>query len=275
MTLYQTIKKAIAPVLLSGALLITSNIYQSVYAETISAPPTEVIFAADEEVPLQEVPAAEKIRVMTGNARLNIRSGPGIDFAIVGKYPNETIVLATEKQGDWIRTDRGWIHTQFTQKIAEAPASYTETQTTAVIPQVPLNLTITQPSGMTLEQINALIADSGFAANGKDILDCEREYSINAFFTIAIARLESANGHYPSAKAKNNMFGMMGKSGLRVYGSVTENIHAFSRNMRNNYFNQGRQTILSVGTKYCPPTSQSWASKVTAIMNRDLNKVTR
>ena len=48
---------------------------------------------------------------------LNIREKPDISSAVVGAYPNGTIVTILETQDDWGKTDQGWIHMDYVTTV--------------------------------------------------------------------------------------------------------------------------------------------------------------
>ena len=48
---------------------------------------------------------------------LNIREKPDMSSAVVGAYPNGTIVTILETQDDWGKTDQGWIHMDYVTTV--------------------------------------------------------------------------------------------------------------------------------------------------------------
>jgi hypothetical protein len=73
-----------------------------------------------------------------------------------------------------------------------------------------------------------------------------------AKITIAISRWETGNYTSSAFKNKNNVGGMMCDTGLINYNSLDEGIHAFVKNLKNNYFDIGLDTIDKIQPKYCP-----------------------
>jgi hypothetical protein len=73
-----------------------------------------------------------------------------------------------------------------------------------------------------------------------------------AKITIAISRWETGNYTSSAFKNKNNVGGMMCDIGLINYNSLDEGIHAFVKNLKNNYFDIGLDTIDKIQPKYCP-----------------------
>ena len=93
--------------------------------------------------------------------------------------------------------------------------------------------------------------------------------------TIAISRWETGNYTSSAFKNKNNVGGMMCDTGLINYNSLDEGIHAFVKNLKNNYFDIGLDTIDKIKPKYCPDNAkndpnglnQYWLNGVKEIYN--------
>lgn len=83
-------------------------------------------------------------------------------------------------------------------------------------------------------------------------INAGKKYNIDPNLLTAIAKHETGNGTSRAANEKNNIAGMMGKNGLRSYGSVEESIFDMARNLRQNYLDQGKDTIAKIGAKYAP-----------------------
>lgn len=90
---------------------------------------------------------------------------------------------------------------------------------------------------------------SGMASH---FIDAGKKYDIHPGLLSAIAIHETGNGSSKAVNEKNNVAGMMGKNGLRSYASVEDSIFDMARNLRQNYLNQGKDTIVKIGAKYAP-----------------------
>jgi flagellum-specific peptidoglycan hydrolase FlgJ len=90
---------------------------------------------------------------------------------------------------------------------------------------------------------------SGTAAH---FIDAGKKYDIHPGLLSAIAIHETGNGSSKAVNEKNNVAGMMGNNGLRSYASVEDSIFDMARNLRQNYLNQGKDTIVKIGAKYAP-----------------------
>lgn len=69
---------------------------------------------------------------------------------------------------------------------------------------------------------------------------------------VAIAKWETGNYTSNAFKNKNNVGGMMCSGELIKYNSLDEGINAFVKNLKNNYFDIGLDTIDKIQPKYCP-----------------------
>lgn len=83
-------------------------------------------------------------------------------------------------------------------------------------------------------------------------INAGKQYDIDPGLLSAIAIHETGNGSSRAINEKNNVAGMMGKNGLRSYASVEDSIFDMARNLRENYLNQGKDTIEKIGAKYAP-----------------------
>ncbi|MGM0898363.1 MAG: glucosaminidase domain-containing protein [Bacillota bacterium] len=83
-------------------------------------------------------------------------------------------------------------------------------------------------------------------------IEAGKKYDIDPKLLSAIAVHETGNGSSRAANEKNNIAGMMGKNGLRSYETVADSIYDMARNLRQNYLNQGKESIAQIGAKYAP-----------------------
>lgn len=91
-------------------------------------------------------------------------------------------------------------------------------------------------------------------------------YDVDYDMLYAIARLETGNFTSNLFVNSNNPGGMRGSDWLS-FDSKQEGIMEMARLLRYNYINKGLTTVEQIATKYCPPTSSDWASKVRQLMN--------
>ena len=58
------------------------------------------------------------VRYEVTASSLNVRGGPGTNFAILGSYEKGAVVTEEGLSGDWVRTsDDGWVHKSFLKRI--------------------------------------------------------------------------------------------------------------------------------------------------------------
>lgn len=135
------------------------------------------------------------------------------------------------------------------------------------------------PSGLTAEQIKRIVKGTALAEAKLEqaILDIEREYGINAFFTIAVMRLESGNGKSRLARLKNNLFGLNAIAGdafdkALSFDTKQDSIRKFGELISANYVDKGLTTVEKIAGKYCP-ANEEWPTLVDRIMQGDYRKV--
>lgn len=137
------------------------------------------------------------------------------------------------------------------------------------------SLALVGRSNISAQQFDALLSKTNLAGIGSSLVAVEQQYSINGLFTLAVARLESANGSSRIARDKNNLFGMNAVDGNAYnaayhYASKHDSIMDFGSRMRKNYINKGYTTLASINKKYS--SSNEWQHKVHSIMSSDLRR---
>lgn len=91
-----------------------------------------------------------------------------------------------------------------------------------------------------------------------------KENGIDPVLMEAIMRHESGHGKSHAARNKNNLAGIMGRKGQRVYNSKQECVIDLGRLLAR-YKARGRVTTTQIGKIYCKPTG-AWPSQVNAHM---------
>jgi beta-N-acetylglucosaminidase len=133
-------------------------------------------------------------------------------------------------------------------------------------------------SGLTEDHISTIFKGTALEDQGLEevILEIEKTYSINAYFTIAVMKLESGNGESRLAKTKNNLFGLNAIDGNMdeafSFKTKGESIRKFGQLISKNYVGKGYTTIEKISKKYCPSNSE-WPSLVASIMRSDYKKL--
>lgn len=209
---------------------------------------------------------------------LNVRNTPSLKGDIIGKYYTNDVVKVVDKQGDWYKTEDGYIFAAYLVSsgkpnvIARVPLSRGGD---SPIPKSELNfsLDVINKSNITLEQLSSLTNNTGLKGIENAIIEVEDKYEINAFFTLAVARLESANGNARLARDKNNLFGINAVDSdpyrkAFSYDTKSDCVQAFGNIVKNNYVNKGLDTPGKINPIYCP-TNDTWSSQVITIMKEE------
>ena len=138
---------------------------------------------------------------------------------------------------------------------------------------IPVNFVVEEPK----EEICNLDSTScKIVENAKKIGLNEEQILIS----IAISKWETGNYTSSAFKNKNNVGGMMCSSGLISYNSLDDGINAFLKNLKNNYFDIGLDTLEKIQPKYCPigaandpnGLNQYWLNGTNQMLNQMKNK---
>lgn len=110
---------------------------------------------------------------------------------------------------------------------------------------IPVNIVVEEPE----EEICI------FDSTSCKIVENAKKIGLNeeqTLISIAISKWETGNYTSSAFKNKNNVGGMMCSSGLISYDSLEDGINAFLKNLKNNYFDIGLDTLEKIQPKYCP-----------------------
>jgi hypothetical protein len=81
----------------------------------------------------------------------------------------------------------------------------------------------------------------------------------------AISIVESSGGLY--TYRPYNAWGWGGQGGAFTFSSWEESIWVVTKGIKEGYWDYGARTPYQMARSYCPPTWQSWAGKVTYVLN--------
>jgi len=139
--------------------------------------------------------------------------------------------------------------------------------------------TVKSNSGLTEEHIAKIIKDTALEGEGLEeaILEVEKMYGINSYFTIAVMKLESGHGKSRIAKTKNNLFGLNAIDSdpynqALSFETKGESVKKFGHIISEFYIDKGLTSIEKVAVKYCGANS-NWTALVKSIMNSDYKKI--
>lgn len=216
---------------------------------------------------------------------LNVRENSNVISKILSVVKNGDIleVLQTT-DNNWLELKSGgYVNSKYTELIS--------TYVTATkVSQLPLNnmkatapskptSTVKSDSRLTEENIVKIFEGTSLADHEleKTILEIEKDYGINAYFTIAVMKLESGHGKSKLAKEKNNLFGLNAIDGdafNKAFSFKTkgESVQKFGQLISENYVDKGYTSVEKVASKYCK-ANPKWSTLVMKIMKNDYKKL--
>lgn len=214
--------------------------------------------------------------------KLNIRKEPSIESEIIGTLTKDTKIGVIEIKDSWAETEMGFINIDYISEKKEYERriySYRISRgSKLIVPLTSVQSPVNQNSNLTLDEVKIILKDSKLEHLSEFFIETEEKYSINAFFIIAVAKLESANGTSKIAIAKNNLFGIGAYDSnpmkyAKIFESKRDSIHYFGNLIKNNYIMNGYITLKDINKKYS--TSSSWADKVFNVIKYDVRKIKR
>lgn len=142
---------------------------------------------------------------------------------------------------------------------------------------------------MRVDNLNNFLSQNNagvLIGQGQTIIDACNTYEIDLDLFLAIIIQESGWGRSSPSINQNNISGTMGSNGLwnfangittadgSYYQGVEGSILYTARNLRENYYNEGRTTAETIQPKYCPigasndpyGTNSKWLANTTSIM---------
>jgi hypothetical protein len=216
---------------------------------------------------------------------LNVRSAASASSKII-KVTNKGDLLNALKppSNGWMAIEGGgYVNIKYIKLISGSikPIAKVTILSKKPIAEVPLkpSFTIKSDSGLLEADIKEIFKGTSLAGFGleKAILNIEEEYGINAYFTIAVMKLESGNGKSKIAKEKNNLFGLNAITGDKhnkafSFKTKGESVQKFGQIISKSYINKGYTTVEKVSVKYCKANPE-WPGLVKNIMNNDYKRL--
>lgn len=237
---------------------------------------------------------------------LNVRTEPHARSEIIKVVKQGTkLEVAAETSNGWLELQGGgFIHGGYAQKskkevtilslpMVNSLQPMIEIEDSSALPAPPserieeiAQVELSEPSsivesvsGLTEAHIAKIFEGTALSDHNLEqaILEIEEEYGINAYFTIAVMKLESGNGKSQLAKRKNNLFGLNAIDGDQYnkafsFETKGDSVRKFGQLLSKNYVGKGLTTIEKVAKKYCPANSK-WSSLVKNIMKSDYRKL--
>lgn len=216
-----------------------------------------------------------KVTAKTENGWLELQGGGYVHGGYAAKIKGEVSALsfsAASKRDPAIEINNIGAERELQSEMIEEPAEAEEelNKPTSIVES---------DSGLTEAHIAKIFEGTALSGHNLEqaVLEIEEEYGINAYFTIAVMKLESGNGKSYLSKKKNNLFGLNAIDGNKYnkafsFKTKGDSVRKFGQLLSRNYVNKGLTTIEKVARKYCPANSR-WSSLVKNIMKRDYNKL--
>lgn len=129
---------------------------------------------------------------------------------------------------------------------------------------------ISKVSGLKEEDYYLLTKGTWWEGNEQTLIDLENNYGINAMFAMSVSTLESGFGRSDRAKTRNNYYGI---EVPKVWDSLYSNTQYWGKLIKNHYVDEGRPSVWSISSKYCPPNANYWASFNSDKMNEFYNEL--
>jgi len=186
-------------------------------------------------------------------------------FQFQFKQKEVQVELSDEEKAAEIQKQLEITHEQFINQLQQSDVTA-------------LDLTI--PSGLTTDQANVIIKDTGLEGLGEAFVNAESKYHINAYYLIAHAAWESGWGTSKLAKNKNNLFGFVAYdktaySSADSFKTKEECINVVAKFISENYLEENGDyyngpTLKGMNIKYA--SDKHWAKGIAETMEGLVNK---
>ncbi|WP_274362314.1 glucosaminidase domain-containing protein [Paenibacillus thermotolerans] len=220
---------------------------------------------------------------------LNVRSEPNSSSKILDVVSKGSILeVINPTDNGWLALkEGGFVHGKYAKSIDEEVQQVKRQEPVTILsaersetarPEKPTSF-VESDSGLTEEHIAKLFEGTALEGEGleKAILDVEKNYGINSYFTIAVMKLESGHGKSRIAQNKNNLFGL-NATGDNPYKKALsfetkgDSVQKFGHIISEHYLDKGLTSIDKVAQKYCG-ANPKWPSLVKGIMKSDYKKI--
>jgi flagellum-specific peptidoglycan hydrolase FlgJ len=216
---------------------------------------------------------------------LNVRANKNAASEVINVVKNGDILeILSKTDNNWLKLKSGgYVHGNYAKlinKSSEQLSSISSGGNEIVLekPNKPSS-SVNSESKLTEQHIEQIFEGTSLADHGLEqtILQTEEDYGINAYFTIAVMKLESGHGKSKLAKEKNNLFGLNAIDGdafNKAFSFQTkgESVEKFGQIISKNYIDKGYTSIEKVATKYCQ-ANPKWSALITKIMKNDYKKL--
>ena len=132
---------------------------------------------------------------------------------------------------------------------------------------------LTQPSNVTEEELNLILDNTPLKGTGKDFLDAEKKYGVNAMFMVSVAGVESGYGNAPAKHTKYNFSGRKKLSGgFLEFKNFSDSIDSFGAYIQRRYTRSGKTTVQKVQQGGYNPNA-AWGTRIVNEWNKNALKI--
>jgi len=214
--------------------------------------------------------------IITSNT-LNIRKSNNVNSECIGMLYKNDFIEIIDKIDDWYKTkDNEFVNKNYLKIVNEDNFIRKQKNVSrSLFIRRPISI-VNSKSNLHINDLKTLLSGTKLEGIEEAILKAERDYNINSFFILAVARLESGNGTSQIAREKNNLFGLnaIDKDPYNKaynYNTKSESVDSFTNIIKKYYVNKGLNTIEQINTIYS--SSDKWSNKINNIMLSDYQEV--
>ena len=159
-----------------------------------------------------------------------------------------------------------------TNRTGQVPSNKTKIRTSLQKRIDRNNFDVTTKFQGTVADLNFILKDTKLKGLGKNFLQAQEKYGVNALFMIAIAQKESTWGKFTPEKNPYNFAGL----GIKNIKSFADCVDKLAQTLSGkNYFQAqpSKKTPSKIAPTYCPPKAAEWSRDVTKFMNNYQQKL--
>lgn len=139
--------------------------------------------------------------------------------------------------------------------------------------KVNVKTNLTQPSNVTEEELNSILDNTPLKGTGKDFLEAEKKYGVNAMFMVSVAGVESDYGNTPAKHTKYNFSGRKKLGGgFLEFKNFPDSIDSFGEYIQRRYTRSGKTTVQKIQQGGYNPKA-AWGTRIVNEWNRNVSKI--
>ena len=152
-------------------------------------------------------------------------------------------------------------------------ATYVAQQPVVLPIKLNVKTNLTQPSNVTEEELNLILDNTPLKGTGKDFLDAEKKYGVNAMFMVSLAGVESSYGDAPARGTKYNFSGRKKLGGgFLEFKNFPDSIDSFGAYIQRRYTRSGKTTVQKIQQGGYNPNA-AWGTRIVNEWNRNVSKI--